>query len=153
MTAYRQCPTEGCYRMLPCKRHANPPVRQPKLTPEQMGMQSLFDQAPPPVRPSDPLTSFLGSKSIKYRATSQKAKLLITYLDVEGLTDDEAAEACGLFQRPGCCWWHRCSDLRAEGMIAPTGSTKQSPHTGEERMICVVTDHGRRTGEWLRAGA
>ncbi len=93
------------------------------------------------VRHDDPSTSHRAAKSL--RPGSHKALLLAEYMSApEGLTDEEAASRAGLV-RPGVCWWHRASDLRRDGLIADTGTTRPSPTTGEDRMVCVVTDTGR----------
>jgi len=109
---------------------------------------SLFDVLSVPenhlTRRDDPPTSKAGAKSVKIRATSQMAQLLVTYLmafDRFKLTDDQAAEASGLLSKAGCCWWKRCSDLRALGLIESVG-TGVSPLTGEERMTCEITQAG-----------
>lgn len=95
-------------------------------------------------RADDPPTSTAGAQSVRYRAGSQKAKLLAEFAAAAGpITDAEAAAACGLAAKPGCCWWHRCSDLRADGLIVQTG-TGISPITGESAMLSTVTEHGRR---------
>lgn len=96
-------------------------------------------------RIDDPPTSKAGAKSVKIRANSQMAQLLTVYLFAFGseLTDDQAAHASGLWFKNGCCWWKRCSDLRALGLIESVGSGI-SPFTGEERMTCQITEAGRK---------
>lgn len=102
-------------------------------------------------RTDDPPTSTAGATSVRYRAGSQKAVLLAVFADAAGpITDAEAAVACGLAAKPGCCWWHRCSDLRTDGLIVQTG-TGISPVTGEQAMLSEITDAGRRTVEQLRS--
>lgn len=100
------------------------------------------------VRATDPVTSRKGAASVKYRATSQKALLAVAYLDGD-LTDADAAKRAGLLERPGCCWWHRCSDLRHDGVIEPVGVAR-SALTGEEVMVCRLTDAGRKIVEGVR---
>jgi hypothetical protein len=78
------------------------------------------------------------------RSGSQKALLLKVFADGSILTDDEAAERAGLLAKIGCCWWHRCSDLRKEGHIKQV-TLKVSRLTGEWRMGCMITDHGLNT--------
>lgn len=102
----------------------------------------------PPVDPrtlartSDQETSKAGARSVQYRAGSQKAKLLAAYVAAgRPITDAEAADAAGLLAKPGCCWWHRCSDLRADGMLEVVG-TGVSPVTGESVMMCRPTALG-----------
>jgi hypothetical protein len=102
-------------------------------------------------RTDDPPTSKAGAKSVKIRANSQMAQLLVTYLmafDRFKLTDDQAAEASGLLSKAGCCWWKRCSDLRALGLIESVG-TGISPLTGEERMTCEITQAGMNLAHTL----
>lgn len=94
-------------------------------------------------RTDDPSTSASSAKSV--RTGSQKSLLLVEYSGAtDGLTDEEAAEMAGLIDRPGCCWWHRSSDLRDEGKIVDTGEIRISPRTGEERMVCIITEEGRQ---------
>ena len=109
---------------------------------------TLFDALSPDPddlhRSTDPATSAKAARSVAVRAGSQAAKLLAVYaahITRGDLTDDEAADHAGLLVIPGCCWWHRCSDLRDRGLIAPTGS-RISTLTGEERMTCKITDAG-----------
>ena len=124
-----------------------PPIGGPRPQEEVMQL-SLFDDLYIPEihqsRTDDPPTSKAGAKSVKIRANSQMAQLLVIYLmsfDRFQLTDDQAAEASGLLAKAGCCWWKRCSDLRALGLIEPTGAAI-SPLTGEERMTCEITKAG-----------
>lgn len=92
-------------------------------------------------RRDDPDTSKEAAKSL--RTGSQKHALLVQYaLAPDGLTDDEAADRAGLLAKPGCCWWHRSSDLRDDGYIEDIG-VRVSPLTGEDRMVCRITDRGR----------
>lgn len=118
-----------------------------------LGMPSLFDVSvdpevilrpePVPARRADPPTSVAAGRSVRLRAGSQKAVLLLAYAAASGgLTDDEAAEAAGLLQKPGACWWHRCSDLRSAGLVAPTGEHRMG-RAGELRMVCAITGDGR----------
>jgi hypothetical protein len=109
---------------------------------------SLFDDLYIPEshqsRTDDPPTSKAGAKSVKIRANSQMAQLLVIYLmafDRFKLTDDQAADESGLLAKAGCCWWKRCSDLRALGLIEAIG-TGISPLTGEDRMTCEITEAG-----------
>jgi len=99
----------------------------------------------PRARASDPSTSHRGAASVKYRAGSQKARLTAAYRRAAGpLTDDEAAGLAGLLSMPGCCWWHRCSDLREDGVIEKVGERKSTTgRTNEVVMVCTLTDAGR----------
>lgn len=112
---------------------------------------NLFDQII--VKPSalarkkDPPTSKLAAQNVVRRAKSQAARLLIVYAECcDGLTDDEAADKSGLLTKIGACWWRRCSDLRQNQLITPVG-TRVSRLTNEERMVCVITDAGRKLVE------
>lgn len=70
----------------------------------------------PRARHSDPETSRLAAGRL-LSAKSQARLLLDAHLEAPGgLTDAEAARRAGL-NRDGICWWHRCSDLRALGLI------------------------------------
>jgi hypothetical protein len=92
-------------------------------------------------RATDGDTSREAARSVSMRSGSQKARLLDVYANSGVLTDDEAADRAGLLTKPGCCWWHRCSDLRKEGLIVQV-NIKTSKLTGEERMGCVITERG-----------
>lgn len=110
-----------------------------------MTQPTLWDSLTPDpkhlARSTDPATSRKAAQRTPFRATSQNALLLAVYAAGGQLSDDEAAQQAGLLTRVGCCWWHRCSDLRKAGFIAPTG-TRISSLTGEERMTCVITPAG-----------
>jgi hypothetical protein len=84
----------------------------------------MFDDLPL-FRSADPITSVEGAKDVKPRRTSQAMLLLAEYLK-GGLTDEEAGMASGLALKPKCCYWKRCSELRAGGFIIPTGETRLS---------------------------
>lgn len=123
------------------------------------------------------------------RAGSQALRLLKAYADTDrlaaaaddalpaeyGLTDSEARVAAGISARS--CYWKRCSELRADGLIEPVlldgtvdagavtitrpagngtervvarvaaglrDVTRPDPESGEERIVCRITDAGRR---------
>lgn len=90
-----------------------------------------------------PSTSTVAAVAASPRTGSQKARLLQQYLVAgdDGLTDEEAAKAAGLYEIEGCCWWKRCSDLRRDGFITPTGEVRQGV-TGHMREVCAVTVAG-----------
>jgi len=67
-------------------------------------------------RRTDPETSQEADLRLSSARSHCRALLLIHYRHPDGLTDEEAAEYAGL-THPGICWWHRCSDLRAQGLI------------------------------------
>ncbi len=110
---------------------------------------SLTPDPEPLARRTDPATSRKAADRTPIRATSQNARLLAIYAVVDNATDDEAAQAAGLLTKPGCCWWHRCSDLRKLCMIEPDG-TRISKLTGEERMTCRITPQGRQLAQQLK---
>jgi hypothetical protein len=93
------------------------------------------------VRNSDPATSHAAAKSAKPRTTSQRIKLLKTYRSHVDLTADEAGIASGLADKPGCCYWHRVSDLIKDNMIQPTGQTRIA-QSGEQQRVNRITSAG-----------
>lgn len=113
----------------------------------------LFPEPPPEVRSertyvfggharrTDPATSHQGARDVAPRAGSQKALLLQTYryAGTRGLTDEEA---CTTTRGVGTGGWKRCSDLRRDGLIEPTGEERVGS-SGSMQMVCrVVTDGG-----------
>ena len=86
-------------------------------------------------------TSKAGAESVKYRAGSQKARLMDVYREAypSGLTDEEAAEKADLLNS---CYWKRCGELREEGCIAVlTNNGEQVVRTGSAgvpRIVCVA---------------
>jgi hypothetical protein len=94
------------------------------------------------VRLEDPATSVAGARNITVRAGSQRYKLLWEYCAVE-MTDEEAGQRSGLASMPKCCYWKRCSELRAAGFIEATGSTRLSS-AGVPQQVCAITEAGRR---------
>jgi len=93
-----------------------------------------------PARASNPSTSRQAAKSVQVRAGTQRHKLLQTYLNGPQ-TDEEAGEMSGL-RKPGCAYWMRCSELRQGGFIEPVGLTRTAS-TGEQQMVCQITEAGR----------
>lgn len=94
-------------------------------------------------RASDPETSKEAAQAHRYRRGSQKYQLLVAYLQAHqdgliGLTDEDAASRAGLTQ---VGFWKRCSDLRSDGMIAPTGRTFVLA-SGLVGQICSITPAG-----------
>jgi hypothetical protein len=100
---------------------------------------NMFDDLPL-FRSADPITSVEGAKDVKPRRTSQAMLLLAEYLK-GGLTDEEAGMASGLALKPKCCYWKRCSELRAGGFIIPTGETRLST-AGSSMQVCEITEVG-----------
>jgi hypothetical protein len=101
----------------------------------------MFDDLPL-FRSADPITSVLGAGDVKPRRGSQQALLLAEYAYRDGLTDEEAGLFSGLLSRPKCCYWKRCSELRAKGLIAVTGETRLSS-AGSAMQVCAITEAGR----------
>jgi len=100
----------------------------------------MFDDLPL-FRSADPITSVLGAGDVKPRRGSQQALLLAQYLQGE-MTDEEAGMASGLALKPKCCYWKRCSELRAKGLIIPTGETRLSS-AGSAMQVCAITPAGK----------
>lgn len=98
-----------------------------------------FDDLPL-FRLSDPVTSREGAKAVKPRRTSQ-AMLLLAEYQYKALTDEEAGMASGLAQKPKCCYWKRCSELRSQGFIIDTNTTRIST-AGSPMMVCAITPEG-----------
>lgn len=97
----------------------------------------------PLFRNTDPITSALGAKDVKPRRMSQRDLLLAAYVNADaGLTDEDAGYATGLAQKPKCCYWKRCSELRALGFIEPTGQMRLSS-ANSFQMVCAITAAGR----------
>jgi hypothetical protein len=103
--------------------------------------KTMFDDLPL-FRSADPITSVLGAGDVKPRRGSQQALLLAEYAHRDGLTDEEAGLFSGLLSRPKCCYWKRCSELRAKGLIALTGETRLSS-AGSAMQVCAITEAGR----------
>jgi hypothetical protein len=97
----------------------------------------------PLFRNSDPTTSKKAGKSVAQRSPSQREILLKAYSGGVGYTDEEAGVVTGLIHKPRCCYWKRCSELRAMGYIVPTGDYAKST-AGELQMICCITAAGER---------
>lgn len=111
------------------------------------GIHHVLQIDPKPLaRSDDHETSVMGAQSISIRGGTQKYKLLVAYSvnPDKALTDDMAAKLSGLLAKPGCCWWHRCTDLRTDGLIEEIGEMMESPLTGEQRMACRITPGGLR---------
>ena len=101
----------------------------------------MFDDLPL-FRKEDPITSALGAGEVKPRRRSQAMLLLAEYLHGE-MTDEEAGMASGLALKPKCCYWKRCSELRAMGLIIPTGETRLSS-AGSAMQVCEITEEGEK---------
>ena len=94
-------------------------------------------------RASDPLTSHLAGQSVKHRAPSQQLRVLAAFYRAahEGLTDEEAGIKTGLIERPGCCYWKRCSELRQAGYLRSNGVMRRA-RTGELQAVSCITREG-----------
>ena len=103
----------------------------------------------PLFRNTDPITSTQGAADVKPRRRSQAMLLLAEYAHRDGLTDEEAGLFSGLLHRPKCCYWKRCSELRAEGFIIDTGETRLST-AGSHMMVCEITFEGKMMLEGLK---
>lgn len=108
-------------------------------------------------RSGDPSTSAAGGRSVARRAGSQSVRLLRVYattvwyrdgVRLTAFTDSEAATAAIVPARS--CWWKRCSELRQDGLIEVmrnsdgTEVTRPDSVSGEARIVCRITDDGRR---------
>ena len=101
----------------------------------------MWDELPL-FRNTDPVTSVQGAADVKPRRVSQ-AMLLLSIYEYADLTDEQAGDLSGLAKRPKCCYWKRCSELRAKGFIAPTGVTRLSS-AGSAMQVCAITAEGRK---------
>lgn len=103
-----------------------------------------------PSRSTDPDTSRKAEPG-PMRAGSQRARLLAAFARpeaVDGLTDEEAADlADGVPYRSEFA--KRCSELRAAGLIEPTGSTRPGV-AGHERIVSRITDGGQAVADAMR---
>lgn len=92
----------------------------------------------PSYRHTDPSTSRQAALVMPRTWNTHKARLLAAYAAApDGLTDEEACQACGL-EKGG---WKRCSDLRTLGWIAPTLHTRTAS-SGLEQQVCHITPAG-----------
>jgi len=96
----------------------------------------------PLFRSADPDTSRDGAKDVLPRRGSQAWALLNEYANARiGLTDEEAGIRSGLAVNPRCCYWKRCSELRASGLIEDSNTRRQGS-TGSTMMVCTITAKG-----------
>ena len=101
----------------------------------------MWDELPL-FRNTDPITSVEAAADVKPRRVSQ-AMLLLSMYEYADLTDEQAGDLSGLAKRPKCCYWKRCSELRYEGLIVPTGETRLSS-AGSAMQVCAITEEGRQ---------
>lgn len=107
-----------------------------------MSTLDIFTDARTYARTGDPETSKAGARDVKLRARSQAATLLRAFAEHDDLTRYEAGTVTGLAERPGCCYWHRVSDLERWGYVAATGETRVMP-TGSAQSVVAITAKGR----------
>lgn len=100
----------------------------------------LFTDARALARATDPATSKAGAREVAIRAGSQKARLLRAYAlaGPHGLTDEEAGYVAHM---EGTGYWKRCSELRAAGLIAPTGEQRLG-RSGSMQAVHALTELG-----------
>ena len=118
------------------------PYDQPEPNRAWKRPQAAIDHAPGRSRRDDYATSRAGAESIKFRAGSQKAKLLAAFASCPGMTDEQAAIAAGLSLRS--CFWKRCGELRDAGLLAFTGEQRIGS-AGTSCGVSEITASGRET--------
>jgi hypothetical protein len=118
------------------------PYDQPEPNRVWKRPRSVVDHAPGRARRDDYATSRAGAESVKYRAGSQKAKLLAAFASSAGLTDEQAATQAGLSMRS--CFWKRCGELRDAGLIIFTGEQRVGS-SGTPCGVSEITTAGRVT--------
>jgi hypothetical protein len=97
-------------------------------------------------RPLKHQTSIDGYQDVKYRAGSQKAKLLAAFAAIRtGLTSEEAFDIAQL--HPRAEFWARCTELEADGLIElyrrnNVQVTRPSRTSGNERNVYRITYKG-----------
>jgi hypothetical protein len=104
---------------------------------------------PPNTRRDDYDTSIDGAASVKMRARSQRFKLLDVFASWHdaGCTDEEAASGAGLLRS---CYWKRCGELRALGLIEFTGQRAKGD-AGVNRLVSAITPKGREVVRLVHA--
>lgn len=100
------------------------------------------------VRAHDCATSAEGAANVGNRAWRQRDRLLAAFATspIHGLTDEQAGHAAGL---ETSCYWKRCGELRAEGLIAATPETRKG-RAGISRTISIITSAGRARLDLIR---
>lgn len=94
-------------------------------------------------RATDPETSHTAAAAITVRAGTHRFLLLDAFdaaacALMDGLTDEQAAQAAGLTAAE---YAKRCSELRDAGLIEPTGATRPGS-AGVPRIVSRITDRG-----------
>ena len=117
---------------------------QPELFSPVIGLGAYREViAPAPmVRQTDPETSRTAAKNARVRVGSQQWQLLAAYGQHVDLTADEAGVITQLASKPGCCYWHRVSDLLKHGYLETTGAQRVA-RSGELQRVNRITDKGR----------
>lgn len=92
-------------------------------------------------RGKDPATSKKGARDVRPRLGGQMALLLAAFVEHGPMTSFEAGERTGLAAKPGCCYWHRVSDLADRGYVERTGVERVMP-TGSAQAEYRVTAAG-----------
>jgi len=97
----------------------------------------------PAARTTDPSTSHRAAESLK--PGSQQYQLLHAYAKhpLLGMTDEEAGKETGLDQLPRCCYWKRCSELRAAGYIQ-TADAERPSTAGKMQLVSYITAQGMK---------
>jgi len=120
----------------------------------------MTDQTPNPItqleffgaRSTDPETSQAAGEAVRVRAGTQQAKLLAAFAAATvGLTDEQAGMISGLSALPGCCYWKRCSELRALGLIEVIEGQTRESRAGQKQRVSRITERGRALNVRLRA--
>ena len=107
-----------------------------------MDALDLFTDAHALARATDPGTSKAGARDVAIRAGSQKARLLRAYelAGAHGLTDEEAGYVARM-DHTG--YLKRCSELRAAGLIVPTGEQRLA-RSGSMQAVHALAEDARR---------
>lgn len=63
---------------------------------------------------------------------------LLSMTEKPCFTDESLAELAGL-RKQGICWWHRCADLREQGLISRVYNRQRKP-------LKVIGSNGRQVG-------
>jgi len=118
-------------------------------------------------RNTDPETSHAAGDGARRRALPQRDILILTHYQsgyprqlgftdviIGGLTDEEAGIMSGLREKPGCCYWKRCSELRQNGMLEVVYMDEYEPLTrmslaGERQQVCGLTLQGLKRARTL----
>lgn len=87
-------------------------------------------------RRDDPHTSHATAASVSYKKDA--LRVLAAYVDAGEITDHEAYRRAGMDPTGAR---QRCSDLRAKGLIVPTGKVGKSP-AGKPARLCEITING-----------